>query len=94
MKDNAGNYFDDLQYEDLTEDLKVVADYIGVEHTRVIMKIFRGTRLSIPSKPSNSFCTRYIKENYNGKNKYKILLHLGISNTKFYRISKKLKQLL
>lgn len=89
MKNNIGNYFDNLLYEDLTDDLKSLADHIGMEHTRIFVKLFRATRFSVPSRPGGDYCRRYMCATYNGRNRIKIMNHLGISYGCYY---KKLKE--
>lgn len=54
-----------IELEDLNDELRYVAEYIGIEKVRQIIKVAGGIRLYIPSidKFKNKFIEKDIKEN-------------------------------
>lgn len=75
MKDQ----FDEILYEDLTEDLKLLADYCGIELVRKAMRELSGMNFYIPKiSRLDNFMIRYLREN-RSKSRKEIAKFLNVS---------------
>lgn len=55
--------FDEIMYEDLTEDLQIIADYCGIDPVRNLMRRWQGATFYIPKiSHLGKFVRRYIAE--------------------------------
>ncbi len=79
--------FDEIKYEDLTEDLKLIADYCGMELVKKMMRELSGMYFYIPKITRlDNFINRYIIENKD-KSRKEIAKYLQVSEQflkKFY----------
>ena len=75
-----------LDIDDLpTQDLKDLAEIVGINKVKEIMIRMRGTRLNIPKSYGKVFHLKYIREHFNGNNHLSIARDLGISRASVYR---------
>lgn len=68
-----------IEYEDLTPDLQLLADVVGMENTRVILRELAGVYLYIPNiSRLERFVLRYLQDNIDKPVK-KTANELGVS---------------
>jgi len=79
----------EMSVDDLPGQLPVMAEVIGMELTLAIWLRFSGHGLRFPSKLPSAFCARYIRNNYNGSNAFKIANDLGIGDRTFRNLLNK-----
>ncbi len=73
--------FDMLSYDDLTDDLKIVADVIGLEATIKLMKALQGISIYFPQITKLvRFVSQYMKQNP-GKSLKVIAYELSVSES-------------
>jgi hypothetical protein len=73
-------FIEKIQYEDLTEDFKLVADTCGIETARTLIIELGGIRLDIPTAKSlRESIKRYINNRSESVPIKKIALELGCS---------------
>lgn len=77
-------FIDQYNYDDLSEELQTVADTIGLDNCKKLMKKFRGCKITFPIKPLKKYAKRYILNTYNFENRNQIQRHLQIGTTSFY----------
>ena len=77
--------WDELTQDDLpTDDLRKIARKHGFEVAKDIWKLCRGTSFSLPLRFPRSFCIRYIREHWDGKNVVALARELGITDRCVY----------
>jgi predicted transcriptional regulator len=58
------DYFEQINYDDLTPDIRLIADVCGIEAVREILRNLNGLQFYIPKVTSfERFVYRYINEN-------------------------------
>ena len=64
-----------------------MAEIIGLNNTKELMKKFKGYCINFPSRVSARYVKKYIAENYDGTNRGRQLIQrkLGISRGTFYK---------
>ncbi len=78
-----------LEAEDLTGDLRLIADSLGIEAARRMFAEFRGCSLFIPSRVPRAAAVRYVKrEAARGRGFKDIARDLGFSARCVQRMSK------
>ena len=80
------DYLDLYTEANLNEELQTVAQIIGMEAIRKLLRHFGGGYLYIPSQVDKKFSQDYIIENYDGSNREKIKRFLRISDKTFYSV--------
>jgi Mor family transcriptional regulator len=70
-----------IKYEDLPEDLQMIADITGsIEMTLKLNDAFWGTRVYFGQTLYQNFRERFVLENYNGNNARELARYLKISD--------------
>lgn len=86
------NVFEEIEYEELTEDLKLIADVCGIESVRNMLKELSGTYFYVPKiSRLDDFVIKYIKRN-NDKSKKEIARSLNVSEQYLRTLIKRKKQ--
>ncbi|KKN79199.1 hypothetical protein LCGC14_0342160 [marine sediment metagenome] len=58
-----------VEFKDLTPDLEILSDVIGIENVRLLIEKVSGVQFRIPRLPTlNGFCRKYIKNNIEKSN--------------------------
>lgn len=71
--------FDEIEYNDLTEDLKMLADGIGIVGVRCAMRELSGLHFYIPKiSRLDNFVTRFVAE-HKGMSRKEIAQYLDVS---------------
>lgn len=71
--------FDEIEYNDLTDDLKILADGIGIAGVRCAMRELSGMSFYIPKiSRLDSFISRFIEE-HKGMSRKEIAQYLDVS---------------
>lgn len=86
------NIYQQIEFEDLSCDLKLLAEVCGIETIRVLLKNLSGLRFYIPRLSNiEKFIVRYIKNNKD-KTLKQISCELKISEQHTININKKIKE--
>jgi hypothetical protein len=80
--------FNEIEEEDLTEDLGMIADVCGIETVRDLMRHYPGLSFYVPKLARlDTFVVRYLRTNR--RRGFKLLAHdLGVSESYLRRIAK------
>ncbi|MDT3739752.1 MAG: hypothetical protein RO257_09645 [Candidatus Kapabacteria bacterium] len=85
------DYFDKIVYEDLTPDIRLLADACGLDSVRHILRHLGGLQFYIPKVTSfESFVLRHMKENYH-KSIKEIARELDVSEQYLKSVKKRNK---
>ena len=80
----------DFEIDDLPEDLRLVAEIIGLFQTKKLMVELSGTTLKFPKNYPPAISKKHIIANYKGDNINSIARELGVSRSTIYNyLSKK-----
>ena len=80
------DYIDGYTEKHLPEDLQTVAELVGLDATKKLIRSFAGGFIYFPRRANRKYCQEYIIKNYNGRNGKEIYKHLGIGPTCFYSL--------
>lgn len=84
--------FEQIEYEDLTDDLRLIADAMGIDVLRNLMKNLQGVYFYVPRVAHlDKFILRYMQNNPD-KTFKEIALDLGVSTQYLWKIRSKLKK--
>lgn len=95
MKENIEDiqpWAKEITKEDLpNEDLRIIADLIGIDVAIKMMCNLQGINISIPQKATINAKIKYIKKHYDGtkKSRYKLAKICGVSEGYIYKIARK-----
>lgn len=79
------SWVETLKPDDMpTEDTRLIADYLGVEVTLILMNELSGMTLIIPKNGLSKIKNKYICENYDGTKKSRLILGLECKVTEQY----------
>lgn len=73
---------------DLPDDLEFIASSIGREPATKLMQDCGGRKIYIPKRVSKTVIIKYIKQNFDGRNKKQICKDLDIGKSTFYKYLK------
>lgn len=84
---------DEIQYADLPENLKSVADVIGIDATRKLIQTHAGTKIYVPSiKSLPTVMRRLVSRTYKSKSVQEIARQLSISERTAQKFIQELNQ--
>ncbi|MGB9771852.1 MAG: Mor transcription activator family protein [Candidatus Kapaibacteriota bacterium] len=84
--------FSKVEIEDLTEDLKLIANSCGIDTVRILLRYCSGMSIYIPKIARlERFIERYIKEN-SSKNFKQIASELGVTEQFIKKLFKEMKR--
>lgn len=90
--EKAKDIYSKIEIEDLTEDLKLIANACGMETVRMLLRSCAGLSIYIPKIARlERFVLRYIKENSN-KNFKVIASELGVTEQFIKKLFREMKQ--
>ncbi len=80
--------YDDIQHEELSSDLQLVSETLGLPVARGLVREFGGCQLSIPKGAARQAIIRHILKRYNGHNATFLSKELGVSTRRIFQILK------
>lgn len=84
--------FSMMEHEDLTnEDMRLVADLLGLEVAYMLIKELGGIHLNVPKRGLCKLHEKYIQENFNGDNAKQLALKCRVSVSFVYTSLKKME---
>lgn len=78
--------YENIQLEDLTDDLKLIANVVGIDVMRNLLRNLQGAYLYIPKiSRLDKFVIRYLSQNQ-GKSLKQIAVELGVSTQYLWKL--------
>lgn len=80
--------YDNIQIEDLTDDLELIATVVGIDTLRNLMRKLQGAYLYIPKiSRLEKFVIRYLQENQD-KSLKQVAVELGVSTQYLWKLKR------